>query len=88
MALRFRFFIAAAVSLIAAVPRAAVAALERGVSLLYDVIAPVLTPATPLRLATAADAPMTLMRSPLPPALQQSLRHEAGSRQRGAMRGG
>lgn len=86
MVLRYRPFFAAALSLIAAAPLAAVSALERGVAFIYGLFVPATALRAP-RLAVPGPA-MNMTRAPFAAALQNSLRHEAGHRKRAASRGG
>lgn len=87
MVMRFRPFFATALAVLAAAPLAAVAALERGVAFIYGLFVPTLAEPRDFRLAPEGPV-LNMTRQAFDPALQHSLRHEAGTRQRAASRGG
>lgn len=87
MAKSLRFVLVSLVVALIVAPMAAVRALERGAVFLFDLIVP--SPdKRDFRLAVDAGPALELRGLPVDPALQQSLRHEAGFRRRTASRGG
>lgn len=87
MSMRFRPFLAAAFAVLAAAPLAAISALERGVAFVFALVAPSLADKRDFRLAPEGPA-MNMTGQAVDPALQHSMRHEAGHRLRAASRSG
>lgn len=87
MVIRFPRFLFSALAVLAAAPLAAAAAIERGVAFVYGLLAPTFASTRDFRLAPEGPV-LNMNRAPFDPALQHSLRHEAGHRRRAAMRGG
>lgn len=82
----FRGWIIMAATALIRAPEVAVAFVERTAVTLFHLIAPAFKSTRDLRVAY--DGPtIVLDRSPLDPSLVQSMRHEAGVHQRGAVRG-
>lgn len=83
----FRGYLIAMVTFVCAAPAVAVDFIERTAVALYNLLAPVFKDTRDFRVAY--DGPAQILdRAPLDPALQQSLRHEAGTRTRAIGRGG
>jgi hypothetical protein len=87
MVMRHRSFFAAAFAVLAAAPLAAISALERGVAFVFALVAPAFADKRDFRLAPEGPV-LTMTGQAVDPALQQSMRHEAGHRQRAASRSG
>jgi len=87
MVMRYRPFFAAAFTILAVAPLAAISALERGIAFVFALIAPSLADKRDFRLAPEGPV-LTMTGQAVDPALQQSMRHEAGQRLRAASRSG
>jgi hypothetical protein len=83
----FRGYLIALATFAIAAPAVAVEFIERTAVALFNFFAPAFKDTRDLRVAYDGPA-MLLDRAPLDPALQQSLRHEAGTRLRAIGRGG
>ena len=82
----FRGYLIALVTFACAAPAVAIDLIERTAIALFELIAPAFKGTRDMRVAY--DGPAIVSdRSPLDPSLVQSLRHEAGVHQRGAVRG-
>lgn len=83
----FRGYLIAIATFAIAAPAVAVEFIERTAIAIFNFIAPAFASTRDMRVAYDGPA-LNLDRAPLDPALQQSLRHEAGTRVRAIGRGG
>ena len=83
----FRGYMIAIATFAIAAPAVAVEFIERTAAAIFHFLAPAFKDTRDLRVAYDGPA-LNLDRAPLDPALQHSLRHEAGTRLRAIGRGG
>lgn len=84
---RFRGYVIAALIAVVRAPEVAVDFIERTAAAIFNFIAPAFKHTRDFRVAYDGPA-LDIDRGSLDPALRHSLRHEAGTRQRAAGRGG